>query len=105
MQWVSGATLFKWARGKCLDKNRQALANAARHSQAENLWIVVEETADGVSIRAHDDGRGSGAERDGVGLRGMRARVEGAGGELRIDRGAGRGFDVVAVLPLRSAAR
>src|SRR5207244_5337022 len=48
---------------------QEIVTNAARHSQAENLWIVVEQTADGVSIRAHDDGRGSGSERDGVGLR------------------------------------
>jgi signal transduction histidine kinase len=78
---------------------QEIVTNAARHSGAENLWIAVERAGDSFRIRAHDDGRGSAESRDGFGLRGMRSRLERAGGELRIDTQPGRGFDVVAVLP------
>jgi signal transduction histidine kinase len=78
---------------------QEIVTNAARHSGAENLWIVIDRDGDGFRIRAHDDGRGSAESRDGFGLRGMRARLERAGGELRIATQPGRGFDIVAVLP------
>ena len=81
---------------RCVQK---IITNAARHSGAENLWIAIERTSNGVQVHAHDDGRGSGVAPDGFGLRSMRARVEAAGGELRIINEPGRGFAVIAVLP------
>jgi len=78
---------------------QEIVTNAARHSGAENLWIAIERSGNGVQIRAHDDGRGSAAAPEGFGLRGMRARVEAAGGELKIVNEPGRGFAVIAVLP------
>ena len=81
---------------------QEIVTNAARHSGAENLWIVIDNDDGRVRIRAHDDGRGSDTVALGFGLRSMRTRVEGAGGELRIDSGAGRGFDVVALVPVKS---
>jgi len=83
---------------------QEIVTNAARHSGAENLWIVITRSGDGFQIAAHDDGRGREETRDGFGLRGMRSRIESAGGELRIENRPGRGFGVVAVLPLRSGA-
>ncbi|HKR66733.1 MAG TPA: ATP-binding protein, partial [Thermoanaerobaculia bacterium] len=77
---------------------QEIATNAARHSGAENLWIVIERDGRGFRIRAHDDGSGSAESRDGFGLRGMRARLEHAGGELRIATQPGRGFDVVALV-------
>ena len=53
---------------------------------------------------AHDDGRGGEGARDGFGLRGMRERLERAGGGLRIASEPGRGFGVTAVLPIRPGA-
>ena len=48
MDWVQGETLFKWARARCLEGNRQALAAAA------DRWVeVVKELAD-ASV-AHGD--------------------------------------------------
>lgn len=79
---------------------QEIVTNAVKHSGAENLWIAVERAGREFRIRAHDDGRGSDTgSHDGFGLRGMRARVEGAGGELRIETQPGSGFDVIAVLP------
>ena len=79
---------------------QEITTNAARHSGAENLWIALSYEDGAVRLRAHDDGRGSQVS-DGFGLRGMRARVEGAGGEIRFDARPGEGFGVTALLPLR----
>ena len=83
---------------------QEIVTNAARHSDAQNLWIVIERDGEAFRIRAHDDGRGSDGASDGFGLRGMRERVERAGGKLRIATQPGRGFDVTADLPLRRGA-
>jgi signal transduction histidine kinase len=78
---------------------QEIVTNAARHSAAENLWITIERIGGHLQIRAHDDGRGSEGAPEGFGLRGMRARVEAAGGELQIVNQPGRGFGVIAILP------
>jgi signal transduction histidine kinase len=83
---------------------QEIVTNAARHSGADNLWIVVERQDDSFRILAHDDGRGGQGERAGFGLRGMRERLERAGGELRVATEPGRGFDVRALLPIRGGA-
>ncbi|HYC88561.1 MAG TPA: sensor histidine kinase [Thermoanaerobaculia bacterium] len=78
---------------------QEIITNAARHSAAENLWIVIDREGDSVRIRAHDDGRGSERVPEGFGLRAMRERVEGAGGRLQIETQPGAGFDVIALVP------
>jgi len=78
---------------------QEIITNAAKHSGAKNLWIAIERVGDGVQIRARDDGGGTAGTADGFGIRGMRARVEEAGGELTIMNEPGRGFAVIAVLP------
>jgi signal transduction histidine kinase len=83
---------------------QEIVTNAARHSDAENLWIVIDRDGEAFRIVAHDDGRGGDGGGNGFGLRGMRERVERAGGELRIATQPGRGFDVTAMLPIRSGA-
>ena len=83
---------------------QEILTNAARHSDADNLWIVVEKRDDVFCIEAHDDGRGSESKGDGFGLRGMRARLERVGGELLIASTPGEGFHVRAVLPAHAVA-
>jgi len=81
---------------------QEIITNAARHSGAENLWLVIDCDDGKVRIHAHDDGRGSGEVAEGFGLRAMRSRVEDIGGELRIDSEAGHGFDVTALVPVKS---
>jgi signal transduction histidine kinase len=84
---------------------QEVVTNAARHSGAENLWIAVYKNGDAFEVRARDDGRGRRTPRDGTGLRGMRERIERAGGALTIDSEAGRGFSLTALVPVRSVAR
>jgi signal transduction histidine kinase len=78
---------------------QEIVTNAARHAEAENLWIVVERTGDDLQIRAHDDGRGASGEEGGFGLRGMRERIETAGGQLSFTSRPGLGFSLIATLP------
>jgi signal transduction histidine kinase len=80
------------------------VTNAARHSDAENLWICVRCEGETLRIEARDDGRGSDRIDGGFGIRGMRERVAQAGGELRVVTQPGQGFEVVALLPMRSVA-
>ena len=82
---------------------QEVVTNAARHSGAENLWITVKRSGDAFEVRARDDGRGRGAAGDGFGLRGMRERIENAGGALTIESSTGRGFALIAFLPVRGA--
>jgi len=81
---------------------QEIITNAARHSGAENLWIAIDCDEGNIRIHAHDDGRGSDEVAAGFGLRTMRSRVEGIGGELRVDSSAGHGFDVTALVPTKS---
>ncbi|MFL6290522.1 MAG: sensor histidine kinase [Thermoanaerobaculia bacterium] len=82
---------------------QEIATNAAKHAQAENLWLELVREGDAVGVRARDDGRGSERVEDGRGLAGMRQRLEQAGGRLEIATGPGRGFAVAALVPLRRA--
>ncbi|HEX3581485.1 MAG TPA: sensor histidine kinase [Thermoanaerobaculia bacterium] len=79
---------------------QEIVTNAARHSDAENLWIVIDRDGSELRIRAHDDGRGGRGDTPGFGLRSMRGRVEGTGGTLTLGSMDGRGFQVVATIPV-----
>ena len=63
---------------------QEIITNTVRHAGAANLWITVENTAQGVMIHARDDGRGRDRVEAGNGLLGMRERLEGFGGRLDI---------------------
>ncbi|HEU4402569.1 MAG TPA: GAF domain-containing protein [Candidatus Polarisedimenticolia bacterium] len=82
---------------------QEALTNVARHSGARRAVLSL--TGDGGQLRAvaWDDGRGmaSGRKpRHGLGLLGMRERIERAGGVLRIESRPGKGTRVMAEIPL-----
>ncbi|HEY2325779.1 MAG TPA: histidine kinase [Thermoanaerobaculia bacterium] len=82
---------------------QEIITNAARHSEAANLWIVIDREGGELRIRAHDDGQGAAGDAAGLGLRGMRERVESSGGKLETGGVPGRGFDVVASIPVSGA--
>lgn len=83
---------------------QEIVTNAARHSGAANLWIVIEQEDGKVRLSALDDGHGAAMKNDGFGLRGMRERIHNAGGEIQFSAQPGRGFGVTAMLPVRSGA-
>jgi signal transduction histidine kinase len=82
----------------------EALANAAKHSQASEVTVTV--AADGAAIRATiaDDGVGGASLGRSSGLIGLVDRVEALGGRFTLDSPAGRGTAVSIELPLSSTA-
>jgi signal transduction histidine kinase len=66
---------------------QEALTNAARHAEAENVWVVLRRAGGRLEIEVRDDGRGTGPLRLGNGLRGMRERLQALGGDLTVARG------------------
>jgi signal transduction histidine kinase len=80
---------------------QEIVTNAARHANADNLWIDVTREGDGFAVHARDDGRGADRMIEGNGLRGMRERLTELGGELTIVSRAGAGTVLDARIPLR----
>jgi signal transduction histidine kinase len=81
---------------------QEALSNAARHSGGSMVRVEVAERTELVDVTVADNGRGfdPAATTNGFGLRGMRERVQLAGGWMSIDSSA-RGSTVRARLPTR----
>lgn len=75
---------------------QEAATNVMRHAHANRCQVSVFSDGDTVNLVVQDNGRGS--ERlDGFGIRGMRARLEALGGELRLS--SGRGTRLHAKIP------
>ena len=88
---------------------QEALTNVRKHARATKAALSIEPDESGtqVIVRVEDDGRGfdmsarsTRAEGYGVGLRSMRERMEGAGGEMRVASAPGKGTTVTFLLPL-----
>jgi signal transduction histidine kinase len=82
---------------------QEIATNAARHAAAENLWIELQQREGVLELRARDDGKGAADVQPGNGLRGMRERLERAGGALTIETRPGHGFALCATLPAERA--
>jgi signal transduction histidine kinase/DNA-binding CsgD family transcriptional regulator len=82
---------------------QEALSNAARHSDAATVTVVVEERDGGVALRIEDDGRGFEMQPAmgslHLGLASMRERAEILGGRLQIESEVGMGTRVGVWLP------
>jgi signal transduction histidine kinase len=85
---------------------QEALTNVYKHAGASQVDISLEaargDTRDEVELRISDDGGGMEPERPtaGHGLRGMRERVELAGGGFTLESAPGRGVRLTATLPV-----
>ncbi len=85
---------------------QEALANVAMHAQAQQVSVTLRQDADCVSLHVADDGRGMDlqileeSERAGLGIVGMRERVEMLGGQLVITS-CSEGTELSATLPAR----
>jgi signal transduction histidine kinase len=82
---------------------QESLTNVVKHARASSIDIAVRCADDAVDVSVVDDGIGFDADATaevGFGLAGMRERVELAGGELSVLRGAGAGTVIRARLPL-----
>jgi signal transduction histidine kinase len=82
---------------------QESLTNVIKHARAASVELRVRRDGPELEVCVADDGIGfdpEGAQAAGFGLAGMRERVELAGGELNVLRGAVAGTTVRARLPL-----
>lgn len=84
---------------------QEAISNAIRHADAAHLTIEIARDDDALTMRAADDGRGSGNAREGNGLRGMRERLALLGGHLQAGDRQPRGYAMQVTLPMHGGAR
>jgi signal transduction histidine kinase len=77
----------------------EGIANAMKHSRAAAIEVRVVALADTLSVEVGDDGVGGASEYDGSGLRGLRERVDEAGGVFTVSSPPGRGTRIVAAVP------
>jgi signal transduction histidine kinase len=85
----------------------EAIQNAAKHAQASRVRIRLGRSEGAVHVTVSDDGRGFDptAVAGGVGITGMRDRIEAIGGAFALAAAPGRGTSVRITLPLDAVAR
>ena len=93
---------------------QEAVGNARKHAQAQNLWITVAEEQGDLWVGVRDDGQGFDLEelstkydqRGSLGMLNMHERAEAIGGKLSIQSQLGAGTTIslsVRLTPLRTA--
>lgn len=89
---------------------QEALTNIARHAEATEIWInaQVVHRANGpmLQIEIRDNGKGmdSSVQVDGVGLVGMRERIESLHGTFKLMSGPQAGTLITSLIPLTTVA-
>jgi signal transduction histidine kinase len=91
---------------------QEALVNVARHAQAQNVLVQASRAGDALEIEIEDDGRGFEPEGlgtaepggRGLGLLGIRERMELLGGSAGIDSSPGHGTRIVLRVPLPASS-
>lgn len=87
---------------------QEGLTNVARHAAARavDIFLIRHSASPGqeeLMLRIRDDGQGAdpAAQPSGLGLVGMRERIEVLGGSLQLRTSPGQGFEIQAHIPLR----
>ena len=87
---------------------QEALTNVFRHARARAVQVQLSTKGRGLRAIVHDDGTGirrkGGRKQPGLGLLGMRERIERVGGTLTIHSRAGAGTSLVAEVPVGGRA-
>ncbi|MDP8951400.1 MAG: sensor histidine kinase [Actinomycetota bacterium] len=96
------ATLFRTAQ--------EALANVRKHANASRVALTLSYMGDALALDVRDDGVGFDPSRTateardrtsgGFGLKGMRERIEQAGGSLSVESAPGEGSTLAVELPM-----
>lgn len=84
---------------------QEALTNVAKHARAQRVNVSLERTADAVVVTVQDDGVGFNSHRPsrgGLGLLGLRERLEALGGSLWIESRRGDGTTLTLSIPLKA---
>jgi two-component system sensor histidine kinase UhpB len=82
---------------------QEALTNVAKHARAEKVEIAIEQDSDNtISLRIRDDGHGfdPANRHKGMGLLGMRERVEALNGKISLASEPDRGVSIDIHIPL-----
>jgi signal transduction histidine kinase len=81
---------------------QEALTNVVKHARARSVSIVLTRRDGSVSAVIEDDGQGfeQVGDDEGLGLLGMKERVELIDGKLTVESSAGSGTTIVAEVPL-----
>lgn len=77
---------------------QELVTNVLRHANAENAWVDVVVTSEGVALKVRDDGCGGVGFQEGHGFAGIRERLATLGGRLTVVPGA-TGFQASVWLP------
>jgi PAS domain S-box-containing protein len=78
----------------------EALANAAKHSQASRVDVSLEQRDGRLLLAVRDDGVGGADAARGSGLVGLTDRVEALGGWIRVSSQPGKGTQLAVDLPV-----
>jgi signal transduction histidine kinase len=78
---------------------QEGLMNSFRHGKAKEVTLIVSESAREITVTVRDDGVGANGFTEGIGLRGMRERLERVGGALHVDTDHG-GFMLRGTIPV-----
>jgi PAS domain S-box-containing protein len=86
---------------------QEALTNALKHARPHNFETRLTFNTKHLRLELRDDGPGFRVKdrHDGLGLAGMRERVEQMGGELKVTSMRGKGTKVVVTLPYNGESR
>jgi signal transduction histidine kinase len=88
---------------------QEALNNVVKHAHASQVVVQLAQTGRGLELTINDNGRGfepaampaNGSASGGLGVRGMRERMERLGGTVYIQSNPGAGTAIIAFLPER----
>jgi signal transduction histidine kinase len=86
---------------------QEALNNAAKHSNARTIQVLLKKIKNNLKLGIEDNGRGFDSEavcnleNGGMGLMNMRERTELSGGTIRITSEDGKGTRIRAIWPLK----
>jgi signal transduction histidine kinase len=86
---------------------QEALTNVTRHANAGRVAVTLSYMDGEAALDVRDDGTGFAPSADGhgpnggLGLRGMRERVEALGGRLAVESAPGRGTTIAVTVPVR----
>jgi PAS domain S-box-containing protein len=86
---------------------QQGLTNVAKHAEASRVAISMKRDGNQVRFEFEDDGRGfdPAGRKQGLGLIGLRERVESLGGRFELRSAPGQGVRIQAVIPAAEAIK
>ncbi len=96
------------ARQELYQVAQEALNNALKHARAQSVHVRLSFRDGGTSLEVVDDGCGFEPEKadksGGLGLRGMRERVQQIGGSLSVESAPSAGTAIRVIVPAKPAA-